>query len=653
MYDIQRATALSIPKVLGKVKHADHERTMELARMYRAFATGEDLKYMLRRFDRRESEADFEQACRIAQQITKPIVSALMAPAKKVPAVRPVIDRVDYGKETAEAVDLRDMLSEWYGGKSVTEYMGTLLDKSDIDPNAFVILTFDPFDYWRDKPMVYPVHVGCENVWGFEYINGELAYLFLAFQIEYEVKPGYVDGSGKEVPAEKANGMRYVMYTADHHIVYEQIHKSKAPAGARKVLYDQNGVPVTISGDTGVQFSMGNEDPMYFLRNEADEVFGVRFYEQKSGRVPAFRLGCRPDALTDGRTCVNRWDEAEPYLKKSLKQVRELDLTTALHAFPQKLQYVSGCTAKGCNGGHMPSGEACETCKGDGFTTISTAQDHITLRLPKKPDDPRFELSKLVHYVPLPVELIQQMRDIVKETRSDCFKAVYGSDLYGQNNVGKTYEEVIAMNQAMYDSLKPLADWWCETYMTITHVYANYHDFGQNLVVILKLPQGLGFETSATAFQAIKAARDAGASVTITANLDASAINILFRDDTDALKKVKVQARFDPYPGMSPDTVVSLISGGKASDRSAMMWTERATIFRKAESQFTGDVTFYDVSETKQEEVINAIVDAMIAEKEAKAALAMPRFAAQTGFEDTPEDVQQDTESDPQMQPAA
>lgn len=650
MYDLQRAFDLSRGLVLKKTKHGDYDRTQTLSRQYKAFATGEDLEYMLRRFDRLESEEDFEMVNRIAIQITKPIVSTLMNPARKVSGVRPVIDRVDYGKQDEKSSLLRDELSEWYGGKSVSEYMATLIDPSDMDPNAFALLTFDQFDYRKTKPTVFPVIIPSANVWGFQYLNGALAYLFLAFDIKYVTKPASTDLSGKVTPAETADGMRFVLYTAEHHIVFEQVAKETMATGPKEVLIDASGNAVELAGNKGVQFTDAGGEAVYFLRNEGDIVYSLRFYEQKSGRVPAFRLGCKPDALTEGRTCVNRWDEAVPYLKKLLKQIREVDLSTINHAIPQRIQYVGPCKAKDCNNGRLPGGQdACSVCGGSGEDTIKSASQHITIRRPKNPADPMFDLEKLVHYVRNPSDGIMVLYNIMKETRSDCTKAVYGSDLYSQGNVGKTYEEVAAMNQGMYDALKPLADWWSDAYMTINHVYASYNDKGKDLVVILKMPRSFGFETAATAFAAIKAAKEAGASTTITANLNSTAIEILFRDDSDALQRVKVQESFNPYPGKDEATVLSLISGGQANERSAILWTESATVFRLAEEKYPGDVTFYDLTEKKQREVINAIVDDLLKEKDERAAEKAPQFAGVTGMD--PDPSADDPNADPNADP--
>lgn len=70
---------------------------------------------------------------------------------------------------------------------------------------------------------------------------------------------------------------------------------------------------------------------------------------------------------------------------------------------------------------------------------------------------------------------------------------------------------------------------------------------------------------------------------------------------------------------------MALISGGKTTERSALVWTERATIFSKAEEKAGGPMKFYGLAEVKQNEIVNAIVDEMLAElKEQKEAAMLP-----------------------------
>lgn len=624
MIDLQKGFDIASRNVLTKYVHPHWKRTVELARQYKALITGEGLEFMLRRFDRRESQEDFEQANRIAQQITPAITAALMNPARRLGGVKPVVDRLDYGKENDPKADELDKGIETFsGGLGVDKYLSSLVDPSDADPNAFAVLTFDDFDERYEKPQVFPVIVPCENVLDAPRPNNELQYLWLGFDIEYIVDPAKYNADGTiQTKATTAKGRRFVLYIDNHHIIFEQVKNRTGVFPVVGVLYGEGDQPIEISKDKGVTFSTGKEKAVYYFRGGKEELYQVTFYEQKSGRVPCFALGCKPDPYTGGLTFVNRWHDALPHLKKSLKHVRELDLSIALHTFPQKIQYISKCRAIGCNGGYMPGGDECGTCKGAGFQTITTAQDHITLPMPKTKDE-MFDPTQIIHYAEVPIDIVTKLMEIVKDDRSDAFRAVYGFDLFGDGRVGKTVEEVLAMNQAMYDALAPLALWREHTRTTIVWVYASYNDMDEGLNVVYKYPRDFGFETSAQILALMERATTAGASTSYRANLNLKLTTSTFSDDEIALARVKTQTRFDPYPGKTEATILALISGGQTLDRSAIRWTESETIFAKCEETSTGPVSFYQLADSKQQVIYDKVVDEMLEEIDAKKQAAM------------------------------
>src|SRR5690606_27839575 len=142
-------------------------------------------------------------------------------------------------------------------------------------------------------------------------------------------QPAQVAADGTIIqPAQTADGRRWAMYIDNHHIVANQVAKDKVPSMTIGNLMTADGAEVTITKDAGLVFRTGKAPAVYYFRSDKETLYEVTFFEQMSGRVPCFPLGCKRDAHTDGRTFVNRWHEAVPYLKKSLKQVRELDLTT-------------------------------------------------------------------------------------------------------------------------------------------------------------------------------------------------------------------------------------------------------------------------------------------------------------------------------------
>ncbi len=614
--DLKKATAIAIDRAVTRYKHLDYPRTVQLRKDYTAYQTGEGLNEKMRRFKRRETEADFDQRKALTVHITKSVVSAMMGPERKLVNVKPVLDTISYDPENdKKAKDLRDITATFYGGRDIDHYQSTLIDPAEMDPNAFVVLAFDNFDFRYDKPTTYPFRIACDNVWDFQYFNGRLQYLWSQFTIQYVIDEGTPDpNTGKRKPVMK-DGDRFVLYVDNHHVVLEQVKDTLTTNNIEGALMLADGTLVEVIGNNSVVFGK-EEVPRYFLRTAKDTLYAVTFYEQKSGQVPAYRLGCKPDGITDGRTCVNMWDQAVPFLEKSIMQVSELDLTTALHVWPRLLGYGPKC--EDCNGGLNVNGGECKTCGGPpGIkTTHTTSMDHLLLPWPGRNEDLK-DLTNVMTYVDAPVELIQQMRDIVKDTYDSAIRAMYGSDIYVKNTVANTATEKNIEQQSIYDTLQPRASWWSESRITTTQVTAAYNDMADGLKVIHRYPRRLGFESASELIGMRKAAKEAEVDPATLIALDEDIEENILLDDPDQAKRASTWRRFNPFPGKSEGTITALISGGAVSKRSSLLWTEQGTIFGKAEKEFMGKpVGFYDLDSDKQDDTIERIINDMLGDSD-------------------------------------
>lgn len=314
------------------------------------------------------------------------------------------------------------------------------------------------------------------------------------------------------------------------------------------------------------------------------------------------------DPDTDYRTCLNTLHAAIPYLLKSVKQVSELDLTTCLHVFPQKWQYAPKCTADGCNSGTLSGGGQCQVCKGTGRqVVIGTAQDHITLGIPDNPDE-MFDLSKMSFYAQLPVELVNQMREIVEETRTNCIRAVYASDMYTKDQVNVTATAKAQELDSAYSALRPLIRKREEVKPYLVHVIAEYLDAGTNMTVTTILPQNLRYETAGDVVALMKESADVAGRSFMT-SLSNDLIQRAYTDDPNALKKALVQETFNPFSGMAEGTILQLIAGGQVSKADEVMWTQMTGIFEQAEIDHKGEVPLYELAPDKLRAIIYAIRD--------------------------------------------
>lgn len=639
---LDTAFKIALPIVAEKTKHAHYGHVVKLAEsLYRPMVTGKNADHLIKRFNLRESEEAHTQRLRITELITPSISNTLMSPARKVPKVKPVVDTATFGPEAKDKDEkLNTAVKSFYGGKSVDHYFSSvLIDQSAIDPNAFCLVLFNSSDGAYEAPKAYPVIIGSEDAWDYEFLNGNLYWLMVHRAIEFEEKPKPGEEKakptkGKAKAKTKKKGHAFWLYTDQHHLYFTQVDPAKVSAPLEGLLMDANGRPVE---PASVQAASGEKEAtVYYYRPNQQELYEVRAYEHGTGMVQGFRLGYVPDQSTKGATCVNLWNAAVPYMLKGIKAGSELDISAALHAFLQKIQYANPCRGSRddlgneyeCNGGRKPDGHKCPSCNGTGYEVHTSGQDHITLRMPRSKDD-AFDLGQLVHYVQMPVDTIKWQDEYVTKLERSCYAAVYNSDRFRDPNANTTATGDIIDLQSVYDALKPLADWYSQSRVLVYKLLASFvvgKDSVKNLQVAHEFPRNMRFETLAERVKLLNEMRAAGASASALAQVNEDILEDLYIDDPAALKKAKVMASFDPFLGKAEGTIVSMISQDLTTKENKVLWTNFAYVFAEAEERAAEKkdengqpVNFWNMERGAQQEMIDEIVEELIDQMEEEA----------------------------------
>lgn len=638
MIKLPQAVRISKPMVLKKTKHQHYNHVVQLMeKQYRPIVTGEGADHLLEQFNRREDAAAFQQRKRLTKLITPAITNTIMGPARKVPKVKPTVDVATYGTGKAELdVKLHKAVSEFYSGKGVDHFFGSvLLDQGAIDPNAFCLILHDTLDDRYEDPLVYPSIISCKDAWNFEYFNGELQWLWVHRSIMYEEK----DQKAKPKANEKApepklkKGHAFWLYTDQCTIMYTQVDATKISSPIEGVIVDKAGKPLDVEGS--IAFGERNR---YFYRVAKDELYEVSFYEQASGKVQAFRLGYIPDQRTYGDTMVSLWNPAMPFIMKGIKAGSELDLSAALHAFLQKIQYANPCRGytdhqgrqTDCNGGYVPGGDQkCKACGGTGWEVHTSGQDHVTMRMPRSKEE-FLNLAEMVHYVQLPVEVLNWQDGYVDKLERKCYAAVYNSDRFQNvNSTNVTATGDIIDLQSVYDALKPVADWYSRSRVLTYHLIAAFgvtSEGIEKLQVTHEFPRNMRFETLNERVNLLKALREAGASSSSLSQVNDELLEDLYIDDPHGLVKAKTMASFDPFIGKTEQAIISMISQDLTTKELKVFWTNMGHVFSEAEARSSEkDLDFYAMERTKQQELIDEIVDELIEEMDSAAEEAMER----------------------------
>ena len=152
--------------------HQDYGRTVQLATMYRRYATG-DVAPLMRRYARRESEADYDARVAMTIETVSSTFGELKTPYYTVSKLRGagVTKALSYPDASpADALRLAERatlaVDRYYNQKPLEEYLSEFLARSVMfsDPNAWLLTSFDPYDFRTQAPRPYPVLLPCSAI---------------------------------------------------------------------------------------------------------------------------------------------------------------------------------------------------------------------------------------------------------------------------------------------------------------------------------------------------------------------------------------------------------------------------------------------------------------------------------------------------------
>ena len=302
--------------IKDEVYHQDYKRVIELADKYYKMKTGDDITKLLEKIVTRETEDEFKQRENISKSVVPSILNSTQLPFQKALRKTPLLRELIY--ETGDkTLELEEFIGHFWGEKSLEEYLEySVIDYNYIDPNAFLITEFDAFDPNKEKASPYPFIATSTDAIMFEFKNENLQYLIVKLPIKFMRDDIETDG------------YKYTMYLGPDTIQMTQ-------------------------SATGIEINS-----LFYEYQE---------FQPGAKKVPAQRFGFIRDAETKGRTFVSVFHPVMLLLEKLMKTDSELDLSTAMTAFPQRFAYVDKCSNKECNGGKLLDGHTtCSVCNGTG-----------------------------------------------------------------------------------------------------------------------------------------------------------------------------------------------------------------------------------------------------------------------------------------------
>jgi hypothetical protein len=605
---LDEARALIQRLIKSGETHKDYDRTVELARDYRIFITSKDIEKKLIQFVQREDAALFAQRLRLTKSTTPAVASSIRGPFNKVVRNDRVRKTVKLDNETRQKV-VEKMQGLFYGAarkknRGLEYWLKTrFLEMQFTDPNSWTVVEWDAPATPSEVIKPRPFEVSAEMAVNFFIANDETKWLLVRQAIKYKtVTPGAVVTTGAiqattEETEIKKDGYRWTLYDEDVTVVMEQVDKDYLKAQG---------------------FALSRNQEFITIKNVD---YLASSFEPNVGYVPAFRIGYKRDEETSGRTFVNPWHDALCFFEKSLKTVSELDLTMALHTFPQKLQYVQQCPGqmaapgiprRGCNKGIIQgtTSTPCPICEGKGYKLHTTAQDAILLPMPTDPkNEDIVDLEKLLVYKAPPIELIKFQNDYCQQLERQAHQAVFNSQVFVKKSGGGITEQQSTDTatgaeynmQSVYDALEPFTEKFSEMWKEFVTVFAVIA--GEELDKIdvsHDFPADYKLKTSDILLSERKTANESGAPAFLIETIDDDLATIIYGGDDLGLQKYRVKRRFSPFTGKNENEVALLLASEFVPDEPKVLYSNFELIFKELEADAPEFWTMTDLKKQRQ-----------------------------------------------------
>lgn len=579
-------------------RHAWYQRTVDLAALYRKLYTGDGLDSLLQQFVSRESDAAFSQRVALTQHIVTTTAQNIMDVFYKVP-------RANYQRvlthggnaDDNKTVEFEERARIFWGTKTLDNYVQTRwLEMNATDPNGFIVVEFEAFDYRTERAAPYPFEVSSEQAVDYTYKNSILQYLIVKIPISLPTKER-PDGTGD----------KYTVYLQNETFTLVEIDPAMRPAG----LAEQEGVWQYVGTESAYLFSKKH---WYYL------TFAI---PHNAGRVPAKQVGYSRDAWSGGQTYVSPYNKAVPLLKKSIKVNSELDITMSQQVFPHRLQYMPKCTAQGCLDGRDANGHTCGTCNGTGYASITSSQDVIYLKLPKEPQDV-LNLEKILVFKGPPMDVVEFQDKYVDKLTAGCKAAVFNSESFTQAQVQETATGKMLDRDNVQDTLYTCAIGYAETWQFLVEMTATFTDLGKDLEARLIFSKDFKLKGVTELVADLEAAKRSEAGPTVIHNIQEQIARLMYADAPELYRKWETQERFNPFSGMSEAAVSLALSDPAVPARYKVRYLMLGVLFSELEAE---NPNFYLMPADAQAKEIEAKVKAYMDE----GATGKPTFTLPAG----------------------
>lgn len=572
MITIEQGFSILRDAIENKTRHKNYTRVCDKADEYKMFYTGEGVPKKIKNI------YEIDVVPKLVFSIIPPILKSTKYPFNKVCRTKPSVRKIDFeGESTKEKEqEVEKAMGKYFNGFDIDRFFeSVVVPLNYTDPNAWIVTEFKPFDNINEKAKPYPAIFSSKEAINFEYENSELNFLLI------------LQGQGDD--------QRYTMYLGQYTLV----------SFIRPKDY-------VLSGNENI-FTVGNKE------------YVLQVFEPKSGFVPAVRVGYKMDTETNMQTYLGVFDDILPFLYKLLKLDYETDICFAEMAFPKRYMYAQKCKHEGCRSGRMPNGETCPVCHGSGVDSdLKTALEVRTFALPNDKEE-MIDLSKMMFKDLPPVAQLEFMERIRNSWKDGIFGMLFNSDTYDKTQISSTATAVNATTDNLNDAIYPFAQKLSDLFIEIGRSVATFLDY-PDVIIYHIYPRDFKFKSIQQLFGDLQAARSANASPQTIAAIESEINEQQYMDAPEVMKIIRIRQMFNPFAGLSENTVRAIIAARQTTEYNAVLWSNIVPIFQELEMEWNGNQTdwLYDLPIAQIKELISVKVNEYIA--------ALPKAAEPTSF---------------------
>jgi hypothetical protein len=552
--ELARPLIEQLAKILiEKIEHKHYARVCDLAEKYKKIITNEGTDGFFRQVIKREDNAWFDQRKRLTNLILMPLSNSILSPLNQVKNSHDLKREIKYDNDANgdNKKELEALLSNFAGEQSLDAYTrGRVLKLSDIDPNAWIVAewpTVEKASETRVQP--YPFEASAEDAFMFEYKQYKLKYLCVE------------------------NENRYIIYGQNQTVIFTEV----------KIGRDKDDrLVLPLREELGL---IQEYDGQLYIMVEKDEFCIITCaIPHNLGYVPARRVGYRTDAYTNEETYINTFHVGLPYILDTVKAKSEKDLQFALTVFALSIRYDIPCPTCEGTGTYGPEAHTCPNCKGKKTLLSTSAQEAITLPLPREKED-MMDLNSLQAWSRPPTDIIDVMLTNLDNLNKLAFEAVWGKNTYVESGGDAvTAEQIIAQENSKYNNLMSCAVNICDMWTFLANVVADVTELSKGLTC----RQSVGAEFSVLSQGQLevryKSQKDNGMSYEVISMTEKEIMKLMHSNEPTMLRKYEVKTRLRPFSDKTNEDIrLILTNKAETTIEDRVLWQNYEQIWDSIE----------------------------------------------------------------------